>query len=30
EGDSIKGNIEAYLAGKLAELDEIPAGLHGH
>lgn len=30
EGDSIRDNIEAFLAGKLSELDEIHAGLHGH
>lgn len=30
EGDSISENIKACLAGKLPELDEIHAGLHGH
>lgn len=30
EGDSIETNLEAFLAGKLAALDEIHAGLHGH
>ncbi len=29
EGDSIEGNIEAFLDGRLSALDEIHEGLHG-
>ncbi|HPX93362.1 MAG TPA: NifB/NifX family molybdenum-iron cluster-binding protein [Bacillota bacterium] len=30
KGESIKENIDAFLEGKLSELDEIHAGLHRH
>ncbi len=30
EGASVKDNIDSFLAGKLEELSEIHAGLHGH
>lgn len=29
-GDSAKANIDAFIAGTLAVLDEIHAGFHGH
>lgn len=30
KGESVKDNIDAYLSGKLSELQEIHPGLHNH